>query len=328
MASKVTLSFAAGTFLNSGTNGGVFVHLGPSVSNAAVVCQGVSNTTLENNSVGAQFGGIVQDEGTGNTVSGCTMDAGGNSTSTFISIKARNANYKNLKLIHDLRYTSGHNYAFDLRGGSGFNVFNVETVGGSLDGFAIVTHDFVGEYRSITSGTFSYIRVHDSPYNGIDITPLNGDSVSGLKFSNVYSYNNGSSSGGKWDTHDDQFGLNLATLDTTSSVSNLRFAGIRTTGNRGSGIRLKGNVTSTEFTGIIVVGNGRGTSIDLDGLRLVTGAGTVAPRSNTFGARGDFSVVRRGRATYAVYTDWNTSNNSFTTKGGPYLLHGTGNVWH
>ena len=129
---------------------------------------------------------MVQDEGTDNTVEGMTLDANGNATSTLVSLKAKRPKYYRLKLVHDLSVIPGHNYAMDIRGGNDFDIAFVETNGGSLGGFSIVTKDLSGDYGSITGGNFSHLFLHTSPHNGLDINinaalPYDGpwDPVSG-----------------------------------------------------------------------------------------------------------------------------------------------------
>jgi hypothetical protein len=334
MASNVTLLFQSGTFTNTNTGGGVFIHFGAGVSRATVTGKGVSSTTLASSSGGTQFGAVVQDEGTRNTVSQLTLDAGGNSTSTLVSIKATSPTYSNLKLIHDTSVVSGHNYALDMRGVSNFSISRVETVGGSLGGFSLVTKDDVGSYGNVTSGAVVGFTAHDSPHNGIDWRADGGYSICGtssspITLSNINTHNNGTSSSTSSDTKDDQFGWSLtANLDNSgASACYITVSGFSASSNEGSGWRLKGPISHVTATTLNITSNGYGTANDRNALDLIT-SNYGAPSNNSFGSINTTNTVRRGGARYAVYTDSSASNNSFTNlKGGPYSLNGTRNAW-
>jgi hypothetical protein len=101
MVSGVTLEFSSGTFTNSNLGGGVFIHFGRDVTGATVRGQGVANTLLRNNSSGPQFGAVVQDEGTGNTVSDMTLDGNNNTTGTLIVRQTTRGRYQNLKVLQN-----------------------------------------------------------------------------------------------------------------------------------------------------------------------------------------------------------------------------------
>ena len=101
MVSGVTLEFSYGSFTNTNPTGGVFIHFARGVTGATVRGRGVAATVLRSNSSGPQFGAVVQDEGTGNTISGLTLDGNNNTTGTLIVRKATRGRYKNLKVLQN-----------------------------------------------------------------------------------------------------------------------------------------------------------------------------------------------------------------------------------
>jgi hypothetical protein len=328
MVSGVTLEFGRGTFINTGAGGaggGIFVHLGSSVTGATVKGQGVGTSCLKNGSTGTQFGAVVQDEGRGNTVSDMTLDGNGNTTSTFIYITPIRPKAHNLKVNHDLSTVSGHNYAWDIRGGTEFEASNIEVNGGSLDGMTIFNFFDTSVYGNITGGRFSNLYLHGSPHNGLDVTSAGrNQTISGLEFSNVRSIGNGTSAGTGSDTHDDQYGCYFAASlsPDTSAIYNITFDGIET-GNRGSGLRLKGNVYNSTFH-TLSFANGSGTATVTDGLEaisLVTASGTTAPRFNMVTGQ-----ARPGSARYSLATDANTFGNRFVVDLGAGSVVSLGNT--
>lgn len=309
MASGVTLEFGPGAFTNANPNGGVFIHFGRGVDNATLMGQGTDATILRNASSGKQFGAVVQDEGNGNTIMRLTVDANSNSTSTVIHIQTDQARMDHVKIIHSTSWRANQNYGWDIRGGQKWDVHDIEVVGGPLDAISMTNQDSIASYGTTEGGTFANIYAHDSPHNGIDIRSSGSNQViRSLDWSNVRVINNGTVARTAQDTRDDESGLVLvATLsDDHSEISSIRFFGITAQGNKGAGIRLKGDIQTSVFCGITSEGNGGGTTGKTGGIELLDGVALSAPIGNIF-----FGVVRKGAGSFALSTASRSSNNEF-----------------
>jgi hypothetical protein len=315
MASGVRLIFAAGRFVNSGTHGGVFIHFNRAVSNGTVCGSGVNATYLLNVPAGTQFGAVIQDEGTHNTICDLTADGNGDTTTTLVHQQATRPEIHNVKVIADMVHVENHSYAWDIRGGSDFAVSKLEAQGGSLDAIQVCTKDFNQSYGNVEGGHFDNIYAHDSPRNGLDFD-ANGNQleIRGTDWTNVRLVSNGTADDGT----DDEYGLALfAPAAGGSAIAGNTFMNVITTGNRGSGILLKGNVVRNMLLGVTSENNGGGKAgtVGRNSIQLVTGGGTTAPANNWVEA-----YTRQGRNTAAFSTDANTRGNSFLLNAGSDLL--------
>jgi len=329
MASGVNLEFASGTFVNTGTGGGVFIHFGSSIVGGSVKGRGIGSTVLKNNSTGSQFGAVVQDEGTDDSISDLTMDGNGNSTDTMIHVAGVvRPHVHKVKIIADaascLSSGGGRSYGWDFRSGSELDASDIEAVGGQQD--AIQFGAFATDTTTITGGRLVNVYAHDSCHNGMDIKAQGSSGyINGLEISNARFIHNGLASGTAGDTMDDNYGFNaVATLSVDgSSISNLLISNIVATGNTGSGIRIKGDVHESVIQGIISESNGGGTG-DTDAVAIVSGAGTTAPVRNIFSG-----IARKGSATNALSTDANTQANTFEFNvGADAVSFGNGNDFY
>jgi hypothetical protein len=305
MATGVRLIFAAGRFVNAGTQGGVFIHFTRAVNNATVCGNGVNATYLLNAPAGTQFGAVIQDEGTHNTICDLTADGNGNTTSTLVHQQTTRPEVHNVKVIADMIHVENHGYAWDIRGGSDFEVSNLEAQGGSIDAIQVSTKDFIQSYGNLEGGHFTNIYAHDSPRNGLDFN-ANGSQlrIRGTVWVSVRLAGNGTADDGT----DDEFGLDLFGASADCAVEENTFLNVVATGNRGSGIRLKGNVARNTFLGVTSENNGNGKSgtVERNSIQLVTAAGTTAPANNWIEA-----YSRKSNNTKAFSTDANTRGNSF-----------------
>jgi hypothetical protein len=305
MASGVKLVFAGGRFVNSGTHGGVFIYFGPNVSNATVCGRGMNATYLLNASTGTQFGAVIQDHGTDDTVCDLTADGNGNSTSTMVHQQATRPKVHGVRLIADMVHVENHSYAWDIRGGSDFDVSNLEAQGGSSDAIQLSTRDFTATYGDVKGGHFSNIYAHNSPRNGLDFD-ANGNAlaISGTTWSNVRLANNGTADDGT----DDEYGLALFAPPAGGCViSDNTFINLVAAGNKGSGILLKGNIIRNTLLGIISQNNGTGRvgTVGRDSIQLISATEAV-PANNWIEA-----YARHTGNNRAFSTDASTRENSF-----------------
>jgi hypothetical protein len=265
----------------------------------------VNATSLLNAPSGTQFGAVIQDEGTHNTICDLTADGNGNTTSTLVHQQTTRPEVHNVKVIADMIHVENHGYAWDIRGGSDFQVSNLEAQGGSIDAIQVSTKDFIQSYGNLEGGHFTNIYAHDSPRNGLDFN-ANGSQlrIRGTVWINVRLAGNGTADDGT----DDEFGLDLFGASADCAVEENTFMNVVATGNRGSGIRLKGNVARNTFLGVTSENNGKGKSgtVERNSIQLVTVTGTTAPANNWIEA-----YSRKSKNTKAFSTDANTRGNSF-----------------
>jgi hypothetical protein len=400
MASGVTLEFSSGTFTNTNPGGGVFIHFALGVTGATVKGQGVAMTVLRNNSSGAQFGAVVQDEGTGNTISDMTLNGNSNTTGILILRHTSRGRYQNLYVIQNTAvavakivsngvtatvtcsancfppngFASGKlvriagnsvatfnnqfitngagtntftfasatnsigtggfvmaafiNSGIDVEGGTEPQFSNIECSGGPQDCFALVTEDLGSNWGNIAGGRYSNIYTHDSPGNGFSLNALGaivmGKTITGITVNGLRSMNNGligSGPAGADDMSCVALVSNLTAGDHTS-ISGVTMNGIEAKGCGGPGVRLKGRVTKSRFSGT-VTGNGLrqtlGDGQAVDGVVLLAGA-DVGPTYNHFTFTGD-----KGGGANVFKTDASTSGNIFTLASGDPVSLGTTN---
>jgi hypothetical protein len=313
MSSGVKVIFGAGLFVNNSIQGGQssFAHFGRNVHDAVLCGQGPGTTTLENSAAAPQFGAVVEDEGTGNTVCDLTLNGNGNTTDTLLDIMTLRSKSRNLKLTGDLVEEPNRAYAWDIRGGTDFDAEDIEVLGGSLDGIQLTTRDLSGTYGSISGGRFTNIYAHSCPRNGLDFN-ANGThlTISGTVWTNVRLEENGTANDGT----DDEYGLDLfATAAGENSVNGNVFINLRAAGNMGSGIRLKGNVTNNLLLGIVSRENGGGRpgAVQKDSIQLISEIGNAAPTNNWIQGSS-----RSMADTKALSTDANTKDNTFVLNAG------------
>jgi hypothetical protein len=201
-----------------------------------------------------------------------------------------------------------------IQGATDTEMSNIETVGGPSDGFMFVTTNNTSlDCGSIDGVRCSNICVHDSPQNGLSLNALKtiggptGDTVSNENISGLRSQNNGTigSSVGA----DDESGLVLLanlTNGDLASISNVTIRGVAASRQGGPGVRLKGNITKSKFSGN-VNGNGIHTEQTFrDAIVSLNNINNSGPTNNLFDFKGDL-----GSGTNLAFSQSNSSGNMF-----------------